>query len=126
MLMDYPDVPVTVGSSNDFIELKPGEMWPFSRRIHSGRRRYLPDDLSNGDRFRYVFVGGKVDWWDWGSKEEHLKTIVTVPPSISGLVQEPKDNDGRPELMVSGYESPDICFVEEEITELEQTTRPDV
>lgn len=41
-----------------------------------------------------------IDWWDWGMKEDHLRTTVTLPCWINSAVVEPKDNERRPAIVV--------------------------
>lgn len=98
-IMDDPDVPVTVGQSEHFVSLRPGESWTTSQCL--GIDWYgVPDDTKNGEVFRYVFCGGTLDWWNWGSKADHEGTIVKLPCFINGPVADPQDNDGRPALVV--------------------------
>jgi hypothetical protein len=97
-IMDDPDVPVTVGQDNRFASLQPGESWTTSQHIGYNWTE-LPDDAENGEIFRYVFIGETVDWWDWGSKADHEATVVKLP-CFAGYVVDPKDNNGRPELVV--------------------------
>lgn len=109
---DDPDNAVSVGSSDKFVDLSPGETWTSLRTMHETVWSYLPGEPKEGDLFRCVFGGGRVDWWDWGSKEEHLDTIVMMPAWGFGSVREPWENDGRPKLVVPGSDSPDIYFKE--------------
>jgi hypothetical protein len=98
-IYDDPDVPVTVGQSEHFVSLRPGESWTTSQRL--GLDWYgVPDDAENGEVFCYVFCGETLDWWNWGSKAEHEETVVKLPCFIDGPVADPKDNDGRPALIV--------------------------
>lgn len=39
-----------------------------------------------------------MDWWDWGSKEDHAKTMIKI--HSFGKIIEPEDNGGRPKLVV--------------------------
>jgi hypothetical protein len=81
--------------------LRPGESWTYQRRVQQGTSwTSLPDDVKVGDRFKYVVKGAVVDWWDWGTKEDHKDTVVKLPCWISGHVVEPADNNGRPKLVV--------------------------
>ncbi|KAH4848055.1 hypothetical protein HBI46_091450 [Parastagonospora nodorum] len=98
-IMDDPDVLVTVGQSEHFVSLEPGESWTTSQRL--GIDWYgVPDDAKYGEVFRYVFCGETLDWWNWGSKAEHEKTVVKLPCFIDGPVTDPKDNGGRPAVIV--------------------------
>ncbi|KAF2844698.1 hypothetical protein T440DRAFT_435985, partial [Plenodomus tracheiphilus IPT5] len=98
-IMDNPDVLVTVNQSEHFVSLLPGESWTASQRL--GIDWYgVPDDAKNSEVFRYVFCGGTLDWWNWGSKAEHEGTIVKLPCFIDGPVTDPEDNNGRPALIV--------------------------
>ncbi|KAH5442398.1 hypothetical protein HBI23_132070 [Parastagonospora nodorum] len=98
-IMDDPDVLVMVGQSEHFVSLGPGESWTTSQRL--GVDWYgVPDDAKDREVFRYVFCGETLDWWNWGSKAEHEGTVVKLPCFIDGRVTDPKNNDGRPALVV--------------------------
>ena len=47
-----------------------------------------------------MIKGAVVDWWKWGTKEEHRGTVVKLPCWVSGDVVEPEDNGGRPRIVV--------------------------
>jgi hypothetical protein len=98
-IVDDPDVAVIVGQDNHFASLTPGESWTTSRRIG---RNYteLPDNARIGEAFRYVFVGAELDWWNWESKNDHSDTVVKLRCYLTGPIVDPKDNEGRPRLVV--------------------------
>jgi hypothetical protein len=100
MIVDEPDVAVNVSQDENFASLQPGQSWTTSTRVEGRQIGILPNDVNVGDVFRYVFKGVEVDWWNWGSKAEHNETIVELPCFIDGRVVEPKDNGGRPKLVV--------------------------
>lgn len=100
MIVDEPDLEVSPGQHEDFVSLRPGESWTTLRRIQGESWTLLPDDAESGDEFRYRFNGITVDWWDWGSREEHANTVVKLPCWTAGRVVEPAHNDGRPILVV--------------------------
>lgn len=75
--------------------LDPGESWSFTREV-----REFPKDAAQGDRFRYLFKGATLDWWNWGNLEDHKDTVVWVPGRFVAKVRDPKDNDGRPTVVV--------------------------
>ncbi|KAL0939952.1 uncharacterized protein CTRU02_206562 [Colletotrichum truncatum] len=95
-LYDAPDVSASVATDEDFTSLFPGESWTNYRIFDST----LPDKLIPGDVFCCGYKGGLVDWWNWGSSEDHAKTVVQVPSYIAGKVTNPSDNEGRPEIIV--------------------------
>lgn len=99
-IMDDPDVEVHVGQDENFASLEPGESWTTSRRIQGETWSSLPDDTAVGDVFRYRSKGATVDWWDWGSREEHAETVVKLPCWIAGPVADPAGNGGWPKLVV--------------------------
>lgn len=100
MIVDEPDVAVNVSLDENFASLEAGEAWTTSKPVEGRGMGILPDDVVVGDLFRYVFKGLELDWWDWGGKTEHMETIVKLPCFIKGKVVEPKDNGGRPKLVV--------------------------
>ena len=101
---DDPPIPVNVGDegeySNQFATLRPGESWKCERRVQCSRWTDLPDDVKAGEKFKYMVKGAVVDWWDWGTKEDHKETKVKLPCFVSGDLEEPTDNGGRPKLIV--------------------------
>ncbi|KAK4118577.1 hypothetical protein N657DRAFT_583394 [Parathielavia appendiculata] len=100
-LFDFPDETVRVAEHMDFTTLKPGETWATTKTLQEPGWSYLPDDTAVGDVFLYGFNGAVVDWWDWGGAEEHAETVVTLPCWITGRVIDPRDNGGRPRLVVT-------------------------
>jgi hypothetical protein len=53
-----------------------------------------------------------MDWWDWGSMDEHRETVVKLPCWVAGEVTEPKDNGGRPRLVVPASEWIEFTLIE--------------
>ncbi|KAL2696490.1 hypothetical protein AAEP93_002904 [Penicillium crustosum] len=80
---------------NHFWILKPGESRSFTRKVNE-----FPKDAAPGDTFRYIFKGATLDWWNWGNFETHKDTVVWVPGWLQARVQDPKDNEGRPVVVV--------------------------
>ena len=109
-IVDDPDVPVTVGQHDHFVDLQPGESWTTSQRIGYNWTE-LPDDAEHGEVFRYAFRGLSLDWWNWRSKVDHRDTTVKVPCYIKGPVVDPTDNDGRPKLVVPTSNVVEFTFV---------------
>ncbi|OBR10413.1 Kinesin light [Colletotrichum higginsianum IMI 349063] len=93
---DGPDRPVHVASHEQFTSLRPGESWTTTTHLQS----MIPADAAPGDVFSYGFRGAVVDWWDWGSAEDHAETVVVLPSWIADRVVRPADNEGRPRLVV--------------------------
>ncbi|KAJ9293495.1 hypothetical protein DTO271G3_7760 [Paecilomyces variotii] len=104
MIVDEPDVEVNVTNSTLFLSLKPGET--FVKHLSLDYLDLHPDTVI-GDTYRYQYWGGCVDWWIWGDREEHAKTVVKLPCWLNDHVVDPPDNDGRPVIMV-----PSSNFVE--------------
>jgi hypothetical protein len=97
---DNPDKLINVSENpGQFPTLFPGESWSDFWTMDG---ECLPDDLKPGDRLRYQFKGNTLDWWDWGTAEDHAQTIVTLPGSGVEPISNPKDNDGRPKVVVPG------------------------
>ncbi|KAE8314478.1 hypothetical protein BDV41DRAFT_563611 [Aspergillus transmontanensis] len=93
-IYDDPDIEVTPGQHPNFISLQPGERWTRMDNLE------LPSDTEVGEVFKYEFNDRVLDWWDWGTKEDHLQTTVKLPCWINSDVLEPKDNEGRPAIVV--------------------------
>ncbi|KAF5855658.1 hypothetical protein ETB97_008831 [Aspergillus alliaceus] len=93
-IYDDPDIEVSPGQHVDFISLLPGKSWTRMDRLE------LPSDTRVGEVFKYEFTDRVIDWWDWGMKEDHLQTTVKLPCWVSGEVVEPRDNEGRPAIVV--------------------------
>ncbi|KAF7184721.1 hypothetical protein CNMCM7691_006144 [Aspergillus felis] len=98
-------VPVNVGRDNQskFGALVPGESWSFTREVTD-----FPKNAAPGDKFRYGFKGAQLDWWDWGHFRDHENTVVW----INGKVRDPKDNGGRPGLVVPASNWVEFTVVE--------------
>ncbi|KAF2717116.1 hypothetical protein K431DRAFT_316050 [Polychaeton citri CBS 116435] len=111
-IFDDPPIAVNVGDegkySDQFATLRLGESWEFERRVQGVSGTSLPNDVKVGDRFKYTIKGVVVDWWDWGTKEDHKETAVKLPCFIAGDLEEPTNNGGRPNLVVSA--SNEIIF----------------
>ncbi|RAK82747.1 uncharacterized protein BO72DRAFT_366387 [Aspergillus fijiensis CBS 313.89] len=91
---DDPDIQVSPGSDDSFDCLHPGETW-------SNTFRYpLITDIESsdggvaeaGELIRCLFKGIELVWWAWGTREDHLATVVTVPATGSRIVLEPRQN----------------------------------
>ncbi|KAE8416194.1 hypothetical protein BDV36DRAFT_284717 [Aspergillus pseudocaelatus] len=93
-IYDDPDIEVTPGQHPDFVSLYPGESWTRTDNLE------LPSDTEVGEVFKYEFSDRVIDWWDWGMKEDHLQTTVKLPCWVKDDVVEPKDNEGRPAIVV--------------------------
>lgn len=109
---DLPDVAVRVAEHEHFTTLKPGETWVTTNTLQGQSRSCLPDDAAVGDLFLYGFHGAVVDWWSWGGAEEHAETVVMLPCWITGRVTDPRDNGGRPKLVVTHSEPVRFSVVE--------------
>lgn len=105
-IYDDPDVAVHVAQHKDFASLQPGESLTEQECLNEmgGHDFGLPRDSMPGDEFRYRVWGTEVDWWEWGSREEHEGTVVKLPCYIHDKVKDPKDNGGRPRLVVPASE----------------------
>lgn len=90
-----------VGEHEEFVTLYPGESWVDGHRINT-EDWVLPDDVKVGDLFRFQHEGIILDWWGWGTKEDHMNTVVRLPCFSPVSVRDPKNNDGRPELLIPG------------------------
>ncbi|KAJ5531056.1 hypothetical protein N7527_004449 [Penicillium freii] len=99
----FPD-PFQVGHSQDlFRVLRPGESCSLTRVVSD-----FPKNAAPGDVFRYGYKGGQLDWWDWGNFEDHKDTVVW----IYGGVTDPKDNEGRPGIMIPASNLIEFTIVE--------------
>ncbi|KAL5327672.1 hypothetical protein ACEPPN_005373 [Leptodophora sp. 'Broadleaf-Isolate-01'] len=111
MIVDDPDVSVHVTQDGNFATLQPGQTWSTSKRLQDQGLGILPDDVKVGDVFRIVFKGVELDWWDWGGIEDHGETVVKLPCFLKGRVVEPRDNGGRPKLIVPASNLVDFTIV---------------
>jgi hypothetical protein len=100
-IYDAPDVAVKVVEHSHFTTLRPSEAWTTSITLQAPTWSRVPYDMATGDVFLCGFMGAVVDWWDWGSAEDHADTVVMLPCwTTAGRVVEPADNGGRPKLVV--------------------------
>lgn len=92
---------------NHFWTLKPGESWSFTRKVSE-----FPKDVAPGDTFRYLFKGATLDWWNWGNFETHKDTVVWVPGWLQAKIKDPKDNEGRPVVVVPASNAVEFTLVD--------------
>ncbi|KAJ9304085.1 hypothetical protein DTO217A2_6433 [Paecilomyces variotii] len=100
-IWDNPDKLINVSENpkGRFPTLFPGESWSdFWTMPADGD--VLPHDLKPGERLRYQFKGNTLDWWDWGTAAAHTQTVVTLPGSGVEPISDPKDNGGRPKVVI--------------------------
>lgn len=95
-MFEEEDVPCAVGTSDGFMSLQPNETWNEVRELET--MIDLPEDARDGETMRHLFKGCRLSWWDWGTKEDHIDTIVSVIGF--GVITSPPDNDGRPEVVI--------------------------
>ncbi|KAE8389451.1 hypothetical protein BDV23DRAFT_97761 [Aspergillus alliaceus] len=95
---------VDISESNQFVSLQPGGSCTV---VTASWSEMIPSDRVVGDVFRYQHKGGMIDWWAWGSAEDHADTVVriSVGPEFDPPSQEPK-------LMVPASNLLDITIVE--------------
>ncbi|KAJ5884632.1 hypothetical protein N7495_009142 [Penicillium taxi] len=111
-LFDNPDIQVAVGRSDEFASLCPGETWSWTYTEE------VPDNAEVGDTLRSQFEETQLDWWDWGSKEDHTSTMVTLPFVQGHDVLEPKDNDGRPRIVIPASDPIDRKVVPRDLSKV--------
>lgn len=90
---------VSQNSGGRFQTLFPGTCWRGFWTMKADGDG-LPDDLKPGEKLRYQFKGNTLDWWDWGTAEDHAETVVTIPAAGGGPIVDPEDNGGRPKVVV--------------------------
>ncbi|KAJ5649399.1 uncharacterized protein N7484_003122 [Penicillium longicatenatum] len=75
-----PDQPINVSQNlgTRFQTLFPGACWTNFWTMEADGDG-LPEDPQFGEKFRYQFKGNTLDWWDWGTAEDHAETVVTIP-----------------------------------------------
>ena len=88
--------PVNVGHNENglFQVLRPGESWECIREVTE-----FPKISAPGDEFRYAFKPAKLQWWDWGDFQDHTDTVVWIDVD---QLHSPRDNDGRPAIIIPG------------------------
>ncbi|PYH91195.1 hypothetical protein BO71DRAFT_421748 [Aspergillus ellipticus CBS 707.79] len=99
-IWDNPEKLINVSENPNgrFPTLFPGESWSNSWTMMA--EWDLPEDLKPGERLRYQLRGNTLNWWDWGTAEAHTQTIVTLPGSGLEPISHPRDNGGRPNVVV--------------------------
>lgn len=99
---DDGDVEVVIGQQgDDFTSLQPGKSWETTELLNDPSDViHLPRDSVPGDMFRYRVTRSEVDWWDWGSMEDHKETALKMFMWYRGSLTDPKDNGGRPKVLV--------------------------
>ncbi|ETS85217.1 hypothetical protein PFICI_03242 [Pestalotiopsis fici W106-1] len=108
-ILDAPPMLVNVSEDDQFPSLSLGEaviahQYPLKEK--------LPGDAKAGDRFRLTLKQARVEWWNWGGREEHANTKVYLPcwrlgpvvdpptPDYDSLLCPETKNEGRPKLLV--------------------------
>ncbi|KAJ5244796.1 hypothetical protein N7489_004892 [Penicillium chrysogenum] len=87
-----------------FQTLMPGESWSFTRHVTD-----FPKEFAPGDKFRYQFKGSTLNWWDWGNYEDHKETVVWIEED---LLDSPKDNGGRPVIVLPASNYIEFTLIE--------------
>ncbi|KAI9149591.1 kinesin light [Paramyrothecium foliicola] len=100
ILVDDPDVRVKVAEHEDFVSLKPGETWSREFAIHHPSGGEIPSRSVPWDEFRIDWSGMNLDWWDWGTVEEHRETEAVLPCFIHAGVQDATRGMGNRKLSV--------------------------
>ncbi|KAL4756265.1 uncharacterized protein BDW70DRAFT_164669 [Aspergillus foveolatus] len=95
-----PDINVAYNGGS-FASLMPGESWEESVSVFD-HEWFCPEEGVDveivGDAFTLQYTGAVVGWWDYGGREEHKGTTVTV--DWMRRVVSPKDSGGRQEEVV--------------------------
>ncbi len=69
-IVDALPVLVNVSQDEQFFSLDHGESTvAYQYRIE----HMIPKEAKSGDRFRFELRDDKIDWWDWGRREEPRK-----------------------------------------------------
>ncbi|KAJ5420263.1 hypothetical protein N7465_002782 [Penicillium sp. CMV-2018d] len=93
-IVDGPDLEVNVTDEKLFLSLQPGESWmdKFTFDLSD-----LHEDTAVGDSYRFLYWGGCVEWWIWGTREEHADTTRNTS-TLWVLSRTGSIISGRPEL----------------------------
>lgn len=108
-IVEGPVYEIKVVEDDNFESLQLGQAWVYPQTLDE---ESLHSESVVGDRYRYQYRGGSVDWWVWGDCEEHANTIVKLSPWISGNVVEPAGNEGKPRIMVPASNIVEFTIVE--------------
>ncbi|KJK66064.1 hypothetical protein P875_00021863 [Aspergillus parasiticus SU-1] len=101
-IWDDPDIQISPGQDKNFACLYPGETWSFTGNYE------LSEEVQVGSSLRCQLGETKINWWDWGTRDDHLSTKITVPCWMGPEIIEPSDNDGRPLLIVPASNPVDV------------------
>ncbi|OOO11118.1 hypothetical protein OAory_01075880 [Aspergillus oryzae] len=104
-IWDDPDIQISPGQHKNFACLHPGETWSFTGNYE------LSEEVQVGSSLRCQLGETKINWWDWGTRDDHLSTKITVPCWMGPEIIEPSDNDGRPLLIVPASNPVDVQFM---------------
>jgi hypothetical protein len=107
-LVDGPNIEVNVTDEELFLSLQPGESWTDEFTFDLSE---LHEDTAVGDSYRFLYWGGCVKWWIWGSREEHSNTTVKVPPWRGDAV-DPVDNEGKQKIVIPGSNTVEFFLVD--------------
>lgn len=107
-IMDGPDIEVNVTDEELFLSLQPGESWTDEFTFDLSE---LHEDTAVGDSYRFLYWGGCVEWWIWGTREEHADTTVKVPP-WRGDVVDPIGNERKQKINIPGSNTVEFVVVD--------------
>jgi hypothetical protein len=111
LLTDDPPLPIFVGDDSSggsqhgswqFVTLFPGESWGYTFPYHGKEYSQVPEEILAGEQFKLLFKGARVDWWDWGTLEDHRNTRVVLNCVTGAELEAPRDDGGRPALVLPG------------------------
>lgn len=93
---------IYISLSEAFVCLHPGQSWEGSFAFDDEIWEF-PDHLRIGAMFRLSFKGATIRWWDWGTKDDHVDTVLTFRgygQKLSAPDFTDDDNGGRPRIFV--------------------------
>jgi hypothetical protein len=111
LLTDEPPIPIFVDDDSSggsqhgswqFVTLLPGESWGYTFPYHGKEYSQVPEEILAGEQFKLLFKGARVDWWDWGTLEDHRNTRVVLNCVTGAELEAPRDDGGRPALVLPG------------------------
>lgn len=111
-IYDGPDRDIRVAEDKAFRSLRPGESFTMQFSRVELSEIEVPDDFAPGDKLLCGFDGAEVDWWDWGTAGDHAETVVKFPSFSNGWIVEPKNNGGRPKLIIPAAKPLELRVVE--------------
>lgn len=121
LVEDVAPIHTTAGAHEAFVSLQVGESWSVTHEVDctdwSGALE-LDGTRQPGQVFHFSFPERVMEWWGWGTKEDHMDSEIVIPgwnygPTLNanGNVRKREERD-YPEVLTEKADSADFVFTD--------------